>query len=86
MKRAMRTSGSAIATMDAAFVKVNQFRFVRLAFGVVAPAAIQWTTFEKYRRSNSWAIMERKTHEVEDKARRRRPGLYGGMVLRDGLL
>jgi hypothetical protein len=67
MKCAVRTYANAIPAVNAPFFKVNQFRFARLTLGVVTPATAQWTALEKYRGSNPRTIVERETHQIENK-------------------
>ena len=77
VKRPVRARQDTIAAVNAAFIKVVYFRLVGLTFGVVAPAAVQRTTLEKNRSSDSRTIVQGETHDVEDETRGRRRELQG---------
>ena len=80
VKRAMLARKNAIAAQNTAFAKIEYLRLQGLTLWVVTPAAAQGTTLEKYRGPNTWAVVKRKTHEVENKTGRRRPGRWTGMI------
>lgn len=44
------------------------FGMTAVAFGVMAPYAIQGAAFEKYRSPDSWSVVDRKPADIENQS------------------
>jgi hypothetical protein len=54
------------AAADAALRPKDQLRLLGLAFGVVAPPAVQWASLEEDRGANPWAIVDGELLDIKD--------------------
>jgi hypothetical protein len=82
----MGTNLDAVSATQAAALKEHQVWLGALALRIVAPPARQGTPFEKDRGSNARAVVQGKTHDVKEKARRFRRRGAGGTAANSGLI
>jgi hypothetical protein len=69
MQGTVRTCADAIATLCAALLKMDCFRFALSTFGVMAPEAVEGTALQENSGANTRAVMGGEAHDVEDETR-----------------
>ncbi|MDP7612219.1 MAG: hypothetical protein QGH62_07235, partial [Nitrospinaceae bacterium] len=64
--RTLRADCKTFSAIDALILKEHQFRIRFERFRVVAPPAVEWTSFENHRRANARPVVDSELLYVED--------------------